>query len=84
MLDLKELQVIKKIDGSDGVHEAAFIAGFENGGANLVFGAEWQNHHPLPIPEKPYVNMAGGWPLGPSSFGNPGTFQTTTSSKCCS
>ena len=22
-------------------------------------------------------NMAGGWPLGPSSFGNPGTFQTT-------
>ena len=21
--------------------------------------------------------MAGGWPLGPSSFGNPGTFQTT-------
>ena len=66
----------QEIDGSDGVHEAAFIAGFENGGANLVFGAEWQNHHPLPIPEKPYVNMAGGWPLGPSSFGNPGTFQT--------
>ena len=49
------------------MHEAAFIAGFENGGANLVFGAEWQNHHPLPIP-KPYVNMAGGWPLGPSSL----------------
>ena len=67
----------QEIDGSDGVHEAAFIAGFENGGANLVFGAEWQNHHPLPVPEKPYVNMAGGWPLGPSSFGNPGTFQTS-------
>jgi iron complex outermembrane receptor protein len=67
----------QEIDGSDGVQEAAFIAGFGNGGANLVFGAEWQNHNPLSVPEKPYVNMAGGWPLGPSSFGNPGTFQTT-------
>ena len=67
----------QEIDGSDGVQEAAFIAGFNNGGANLVFAAEWQNHNPLPIPEKPFVNMAGGWPLGPSSFGNPGTFQTT-------
>ncbi len=66
----------QEIDGSDGVDEAAFIAGFSNGGAHLVFGAEWQNHNPLPIPEKPYVDMAGGWPLGPSSFGNPGTFQT--------
>ena len=67
----------QEIDGSDGVQEGAFIAGFANGGANLVFGAEWQNHNPLPVPEKPFVNMAGGWPLGPSSFGNPGTFQTT-------
>ena len=67
----------QEIDGSDGVQEAAFIAGFGNGGANLVFAAEWQNHNPLPVSEKPYVNMAGGWPLGPSSFGNPGTFQTT-------
>jgi len=37
----------QEIDGSDGVQEAAFIAGFGNGGANLVFGAEWQNHNPL-------------------------------------
>ncbi len=57
--------------------EVAFIAGFGNGGANLVFGAEWQNHNPLLFLKNHYVNMAGGWPLGPSSFGNPGTFQTT-------
>jgi iron complex outermembrane receptor protein len=67
----------QEIDGSDGVQEAAFIAGFNNGGAHLVVSAEWQNHNALPIPEKPFVDMAGGWPLGPSSFGNPGTFQTT-------
>ena len=67
----------QEIDGSDGVQEAAFIAGFNNGGAHLVVAAEWQNHNPLPIPEKPFVNLAGVWPLGPSSFGNPGTIQTT-------
>ena len=63
--------------GTDGMNEAAFIAGFSNGGANLVFGAEWQNDNPLPIPERPYVTFDGSWPLGPSSFGNPGTIQTT-------
>ncbi len=63
--------------GTDGMNEAAFIAGFSNGGAHLVFGAEWQNDNPLPIPERPYVTFDGSWPLGPSSFGNPGTIQTT-------
>ena len=65
------------LDGSDGINEAAFIAGFSNGGAHLTFGGEWQQHNPLPVPEKLFVPMDGRWPLGPSSFGNPGTFQTT-------
>ena len=71
------------MEASDGADEAAFIAGFSNGGTHLVFGAEWQNTNPVSIAGKPFVNhtgfnkAAGDWPLGSSSFGNPGSFQTT-------
>ena len=64
-------------DASDGIDEVSFIAGFGNGGANIVFGAEWQNTNPMNVPERPYATFDGTWPLGVSSFGNPGTFQTS-------
>ena len=70
------------LEASDGTTTAAFIAGFANGGANLTFGAEWENVDAVNIAENPRVlhkgpsNSLGYWPLGYSTFGNPGTFMT--------
>ena len=70
------------LDASDGTTTAAFIAGIAVDGANLTFGAEWENIDAVNIAENPRVlhkgpsNSLGYWPLGYSTFGNPGTFQT--------
>jgi len=71
------------LDASDGTTTAAFIAGIAVDGANLTFGAEWENIDAVNIAENPRVlhkgpsNSLGYWPLGYSTFGNPGTFQTS-------
>lgn len=67
------------LKGSDGDHELAAIWGVESGAINWVTSIEWTKKNRLANPEINQVdyNSApadGGWPLGMSSFGNPGTF----------
>ena len=63
-------------DGSDGDQNVSMIWGTGNSSANLMIAIEYEKRDRLPIWERNFVDYSSptGWPLGISSFGNPGGF----------
>ena len=62
------------IDHSDGDQTIGIIYGVGSDKVNLVTSFEYEKRNPLNIFEHDQVDHTGVWPLGVSSFGNPGTF----------
>ena len=63
---------IPESEGGD--QNVGIIWGVASGGANLVASFEYENRDRLNVNEHGQVDHSGVWPLGVSSFGNPGTF----------
>ena len=63
-------------DGSDGDRNVSMVWGTGNSGANLMIALEYEKRDRLPVWERSFVDYSSptGWPLGISSFGNPGGF----------
>jgi outer membrane receptor protein involved in Fe transport len=62
------------IDHSDGDQTVGIIYGVASDTVNLVTSFEYEKRNMLNIFEHNQVDHSGAWPLGVSSFGNPGTF----------
>ena len=68
-------------DGSDdGDQNLGMIWGTSNGANSLMMAFEYDKKGRLPVWKRSFVDYgdpaAGGWPLGTSSFGNPGAYGT--------
>ena len=65
-------------DHSDGDQTIGAIWGVAGDNSNWVTSFEYEKRNRLPIPDRGLAvyngTSNGGWPLGNSSFGNPGTF----------
>ncbi|MBK49442.1 MAG: hypothetical protein CL768_00165 [Chloroflexi bacterium] len=63
-------------DGSDGDQNLSMVWGTGSGSANLMIAVEYEKRDRLPVWERSFVDYSSptGWPVGISSFGNPGGF----------
>ena len=58
------------------IRNVSMVWGTGNSGANLMIALEYEKRDRLPVWERSFVDYSSptGWPLGISSFGNPGGF----------